>query len=125
MSHPMVSPKLYFLVFATLMILTGVTVGAAYLDLGPLNTVVALTIAGCKTLLVILYFMHVRYSSRLTWVFAGVGFLWLAILIAFTMSDMRTRSWQPAPRGWTATSFSSPPGQEGTPNREVSEGRSP
>ncbi len=44
MSHPMVSPKLYFLVFATLMILTGVTVGAAYLDLGPLNTVVALTI---------------------------------------------------------------------------------
>jgi cytochrome c oxidase subunit IV len=106
MSHPAVSPKLYFLVFVTLIALTSVTVGVAYLDLGPLNTVVALTIAGCKTLLVILYFMHARYSSRLTWVFAGVGFLWLAILIAFTMSDMRTRSWQPAPSGWTTTSTS-------------------
>ncbi len=103
MAPPTVSPKLYFLVFATLMILTGVTVGVASIDLGPLNTIVALTIAGCKTLLVILYFMHVRYSSRLTWVFAGVGFLWLAILIAFTLSDMRTRNWQPAPGGWTVT----------------------
>jgi cytochrome c oxidase subunit 4 len=102
MSHPTVSPKLYFLVFTVLIVLTFVTIGVASLDLGPLNTVVALTIAGCKTFLVILYFMHVRYSSRLTWVFAGVGFLWLAILISFTLSDVRTRNLLPAPVGWTS-----------------------
>ena len=100
MTHAHPSPKLYFLVFATLIVLTGVTVWVAYLDLGPLNTVVALTIAVCKTLLVILYFMHVRYSSRLTWVFASAGFFWLAILLAFTMSDLRTRGWLAPPHGW-------------------------
>jgi cytochrome c oxidase subunit 4 len=114
MAHAIVSTKLYFLVFATLIMLTAVTVRVASIDLGPLNTVVALTIAGTKTLLVMLYFMHLRYSSRLTWVFAGTGFLWLAILIGFTMSDIRTRSWQPAPSGWT-TAVQSRGGEERFP----------
>jgi len=103
MTHAHPSPKLYFLVFATLIVLTGVTVWVAYLDLGPLNTIAALTIACSKTLLVILYFMHVRYNSRLTWAFASVGFFWLAILIAFTMSDVRTRNWLATTSGWVST----------------------
>ena len=109
MTHAQPSPKLYFLVFAVLIVLTAVTVWVAYIDLGPLNTVVALTIAVCKTLLVILYFMHVRYSSRLTWVFASVGFFWLAILIAFTLSDVRTRPWLATPSGWVSAPLSSSP----------------
>ena len=100
MSSHIVAPKTYFLVFATLMALTSVTVGVAYLNLGPLNVVIALTIAFCKMLLVALFFMHVRYSSRLTQLVAGAGFLWLMILIGLTLSDFLTRSWLPGPRGW-------------------------
>lgn len=60
---------------------------------GGLNAVIALAIAVLKALLVILYFMHARYSSRLTWVFAGAGFFWLMILIGGTMDDFLTRNW--------------------------------
>ena len=95
MSEHIVSKKLYFGIFAALMVLTVLTVVVANIDLGGniLNTVVALTIAVCKALLVVLYFMHVRYSSRLTWVFVGAGFFWLAIMVALTFSDYATRSW--------------------------------
>jgi len=87
--------KIYYLVFAGLLLLTLVTVEVAFFDMGLLNFPVALAISTFKSLIVILYFMHLRYSSRLTWVVAGAGFFWLFILIALTMSDYLTRAWPP------------------------------
>ena len=80
------------------MILTGLTVWVATFDLGRMNAVVALTIAVVKGLLVVLYFMHVRYSSRLTMVFVAAGFIWLIIMVGLTLSDYLTRPWSPATR---------------------------
>lgn len=92
-SQHVVSIKLYAAIFAALIVLTLTTTAVAFIDLGgDLNAVTALFIAVCKAVLVILYFMHVRYSSRLTWVFVGAGFFWLSILIALTMSDLLTRT---------------------------------
>jgi cytochrome c oxidase subunit 4 len=95
MSTHIVPMKTYFKVFGALMAGTLVTVIVAYQDLGhgPLNTVVALTIAAIKALLVVLWFMHLRWSSRLTWLFAIAGILWLALLIGLTMADFDTRGW--------------------------------
>ena len=98
MSQHVVSTRVYFSVFTILLALTGATVAASSVDLGRLNAVVALTIAGCKAVLVILYFMHIRYSPRLTWVVLSGGFLWLTILIVFTLSDELTRSQLPGLR---------------------------
>jgi cytochrome c oxidase subunit 4 len=84
--------RVYLTVFAVLMALTATTTAIAFLDLGPLNAVLMLAIAGVKATLVVLYFMHVRWSSRLTWIVASGGFLWLAILIAITASDMVLRT---------------------------------
>ena len=78
------------------MILTALTVWVANYDLKQWNAVVALTIAVIKGLLVVLYFMHVRYSSRLTMVFVAAGFIWLIIMVALTLSDYLTRPWIPA-----------------------------
>jgi cytochrome c oxidase subunit 4 len=100
MSDHIVSVKTYFLVFAALMVLTALTVWVAFMDLGFLNTLVALGIAIVKATLVVLIFMHVRYGSRLTWVFAISGFFWLLILLVFVMSDYLSRSWQYVPQGW-------------------------
>jgi cytochrome c oxidase subunit 4 len=93
MAEHLVSKRIYFLIFGALMVLTAATVWVATFDLGPLNAIVALSIAVLKATLVVLYFMHVRYSSKLTWVFVGAGFFWLAILVAFTISDFATRDW--------------------------------
>ena len=91
-SEPHVFIRTYALVFLALLVLTGLTTAIAFLDLGgSINTTVALAIAVGKALLVILYFMHVRYSDRLTWVFASAGFFWLLILIGGTMDDVLTR----------------------------------
>jgi len=96
MSEHVVSRKIYFAIFGALMVLTAVTVWVANFDLpGPLNAILALSIAVFKATLVVLYFMHVRYSSKLTWVFVGAGLIWLIILIAFTLSDYLTRGWVP------------------------------
>lgn len=93
-SQHVVSIKLYATIFAALLVLTLSTAGAAFVDLGgDLNAIVALTIAIVKASLVMLFFMHVRYSSRLTWVFAGAGFFWLLILLTLTMTDPLTRTW--------------------------------
>lgn len=92
MSGHIVSLRVYYRVGAALFILFLLTVSAAYLDLGPFNVVVALTIAVIKATLVVLYFMHVRYSTRLTWVFVSAGFFWLLILFILTMSDYVTRT---------------------------------
>lgn len=100
-SEPHVLPlRTYFGVFATLLVLTGVTTGVAYVDLGALNTTVALLIAGVKATCVILIFMHVKFSGRLIWLFAGAGFAWLVILIAMTLSDYRTRQMLDGWGGW-------------------------
>lgn len=108
MTH-IVPVKVYVTVFAALIVLTATTTGVAFINLGgDLNAIAALTIAICKALLVILYFMHVRYSSRLTWVFVGAGVFWLMILIALTLSDVLTRSWLPVPGGWTTAALFSP-----------------
>lgn len=85
--------RTYLLVFVALLVLLGLTVGVAYLDLGVWSIVLAMTIATVKALLVILYFMHARSSSRLIWLFAGVGFAWLGIMIVLTMSDYLSRGW--------------------------------
>jgi cytochrome c oxidase subunit 4 len=91
MSAHVVPLKTYFTIFGALMAGTALTVIIAFQDLGPMNTVVALTIAGIKALLVVLWFMHVKYSSRLTWIFAVAGFLWLILMIGLTMADFDTR----------------------------------
>ncbi|MGI8785695.1 MAG: cytochrome C oxidase subunit IV family protein [Acidobacteriota bacterium] len=93
MSEHIVARKTYLSIFGALMVLTALTVCIAFINLGRLNTFVALTIAACKALLVILYFMHVRYSSKLTRVIALSGFFWLAIMITFVLSDYFTRNW--------------------------------
>lgn len=92
-----VSLTTYYKVFAALMILALATTGIAFLDLGAFNTVVAMAIATVKTILVVLFFMHVRYQGRLTAVFAVAGFCWLLILLLLTASDYFTRGWLPAP----------------------------
>jgi cytochrome c oxidase subunit 4 len=89
-----VTPKsLYYFVFLALMVGTALTVVVAMFDLGPLNNVVMLTIACAKALLVVLFFMHVRWSTRLTWVVAASGFFWLLILFGLTMGDYASRGW--------------------------------
>ena len=93
-AEPHISLRVYAAVFAALIALTLLTTAVAFIDLGGnLNTIAAVAIAVCKALLVILYFMHVRYSDRLTWVFVGAGFFWLMILFTLTMSDALTRNW--------------------------------
>jgi cytochrome c oxidase subunit 4 len=91
MSEHIVEPKLYYKIFATLMILTVLTVIVAFFDFGPLNNVVAMTIAVTKAVLVILFFMHVRYGTKLIWVVVVAGFFWLGILFVLTSADYLSR----------------------------------
>src|SRR5258707_15692024 len=96
MSEHIVYPRVYVTVFLVLLVGTGLTVLAAFQDFpGPLNAVVALTIAVIKATLVVLYFMHVRYSSRLIWLVIAAALFWLAIMFALTISDYSTRAWLP------------------------------
>ncbi len=91
MSEHIVSKTIYFLIFGALMVLTVVTYLVALVDLGALNVVVALAVAVTKAVLVVLFFMHVRYSNRLTKIVVISGFFWLALLITLTLSDYFTR----------------------------------
>jgi cytochrome c oxidase subunit 4 len=93
MADPAPTVRTYGAVYAALLVLLGVTTGLAFVDLGSLGTAVAIGIAVLKAGLVLLVFMHLRGSSRLTWIFAGVGFYWLAILVTLTLSDLLTRPW--------------------------------
>lgn len=91
-----VSPKgVYYAIFATLMVLTGVTVAVAYIDLGMFNPAVALGIAIFKATLVILFFMHVKYSSRLTKLVVMTSLFFLALLLGETFMDYATRGLGP------------------------------
>jgi len=85
------SIKTYTAVWLLLLALTGITTAVAYVDLGAFSVVVALTIAVIKMLLVALFFMHVRHSSRLTRLVVLGGLMWLAILLTFTLADVWTR----------------------------------
>jgi cytochrome c oxidase subunit 4 len=92
--HVHVTPlPVYLAVFATLMVLTAVTVAVAYVDLGAFNKVVALGIASFKATIVVQYFMHVKHASRLTKLMVVSGFFFLVILIGLTMTDYGSRMW--------------------------------
>ena len=94
MSEHIVSVRVYFAIFLALLVGTALTVVAAFVDFPwRFNTIVALTIATVKATLVVLYFMHVRYSTRLVWVIVASALFWMGILFAFTFSDYFTRPW--------------------------------
>jgi cytochrome c oxidase subunit 4 len=93
MADHIVPKRTYYAIFAILMFCTLATVLIAFVDLGPFNTVAALTIAVFKAVLVILFFMHVKYSTRLTWAVVVGSVFWLGILLTLTMSDYLTRAW--------------------------------
>jgi len=91
------SIRTYILVFAALIVLTVLTTAVAFVDLGPFSVVAALTIAVGKMLLVALFFMHLRHSTKLTRLVVTGGLLWLAILLVLTLSDIFTRGWVGVP----------------------------
>ena len=94
MSEHIVQPRIYITIFLALMVGTALTVMAAFYDFpGPLNAVVAMTIACVKAMLVVLFFMHVRYSGRLIWLVIIAALLWLGIMFSITLSDYWTRMW--------------------------------
>ena len=94
MSEHIVPVRIYVTIFLVLMAGTALTVVAAFYDFPwQLNTVVALTIATIKATFVVLYFMHVRYSSRLIWVIVASALFWMGIMFALTFSDYKTRPW--------------------------------
>ena len=91
--HTLQKRTSYYAIYAILMVCTYLTWQIAYFDLGSFNTVAALGIAAFKAVLVILFFMHVRESPRLTSAVVVSGLFWLLILLALTMSDYLTRGW--------------------------------
>jgi cytochrome c oxidase subunit 4 len=93
MSEHIVPRSTYYVIFALLIVFTAITVWIAFVDLGRLNAVAALTIASVKATLVVLFFMHVKYSTRLTWAVVAGSVFWLGILLALLMSDYITRRW--------------------------------
>ena len=100
MSEHIVPVRVYFAIFLALLVGTALTVAAAFYDFPwRFNTVVALTIATIKATLVVLYFMHVRYSARLIWVIVAAALFWMGIMFALTFGDYNTRAWD---RGRTA-----------------------
>ena len=94
MASHILPKRVYYTIFAILLFCTYLTVQIAFLDLGALNAVAALVIAVFKAALVVLFFMHVKYSSRLTWAVVIGSVFWLGILLALTMSDYLTRGWR-------------------------------
>ena len=92
MSEHIVSPRIYLVIFASLMLGTGITVWAAFQDFGKFNIVIALVIATIKATLVVLFFMPARYSPRRTQMVIVCSVFWLAIMLALTLTDYDTRS---------------------------------
>ena len=101
--HHIVSPRIYMTIVSALLVATGLTVWASYIDLGEWhitqgltlfwNPVVALAIAATKMILVVLFFMHVKYSTKLTKLTVGAGVFTFLVLIGMTLSDYWTRAW--------------------------------
>src|SRR5712691_8562011 len=94
MSDHIVPTRVYYLIFGILMLCTYLTVQIAFFDLGALNIIAALGIAALKATLVVLFFMHVQYSPRLTWAVVVGSVFWLGILRELTMSDYLTSAWR-------------------------------
>jgi cytochrome c oxidase subunit 4 len=95
--HHIVPKKIYFVVFLALIVLTWVTTGVSTLDLGRFNIYVALSIAIFKASLVLLFFMHVKYGTRLTKMIVLCGIYWLILLLFIVMVDIWTRNWMGVP----------------------------
>jgi cytochrome c oxidase subunit 4 len=93
MTEHIVPRRIYYTIFLILAFCTYLTWQVAVFDLGPLNTIVAIAIAVFKATLVVLFFMHVRYSTRLTWAVVLGSLFWFGILITLTLSDYLTRPW--------------------------------
>ncbi|HEX4286218.1 MAG TPA: cytochrome C oxidase subunit IV family protein [Terracidiphilus sp.] len=91
--HHIVSPKIYLTILFVLLICTAATVGAAFIDMGVLNPIIALAIACTKAVLVVLFFMHVKYSPKLTKLTVGAGVFTFLVLIGMTLADYFTRAW--------------------------------
>ena len=107
-THHVLPVRTYLQIFAILLVLMFATIAASQINLGELNIYVALVIAIVKALFVVLFFMHVKYSSRLTWCFAGAAFFWLTLMLAITASDYATRDWILATSGWEQTASNEP-----------------
>ncbi len=88
------SARTYFSNAVALLACLGLTIAAAYVNLGPFNTIVAMSISLAKGMLILLFFMHLCYSKALMWIFAGAGFFWLGIMLVLAMSDYLTRGWR-------------------------------
>ncbi|HEX4320074.1 MAG TPA: cytochrome C oxidase subunit IV family protein [Acidobacteriaceae bacterium] len=91
--HHIVSPMVYLMIFGALLVCTALTIGASYLEMGPWNPVVAIGIACLKATLVVLFFMHVKYSSKLMKLTVGAGLFTFLILVGMSLSDYFTRAW--------------------------------
>lgn len=99
MSH-VVPVRIYMKVWTALLALLALTVGLAYVHLGWFHVVAAVTISFAKAVLIVLFFMHVKYKPRLVWVFVFAGLFWLAILATLSIGDYATRGWLPHPTVW-------------------------
>lgn len=91
--HHIVSPITYLIIFFALLVGTAITIGASYLEMGPWNPVVAILIACVKATLVVLFFMHVKYSSKLMKLTVGAGVFTFLILVGMSLADYFTRAW--------------------------------
>ena len=98
--HPITPVRTYVIIWAILTIMTFTTYFVAQVNLGVFNAVVALCIAFFKMSLVVLFFMEVRHERTLTKIFVAGGFFWLAILLALTLGDYFSRTWQPLGHMW-------------------------
>jgi cytochrome c oxidase subunit 4 len=91
--HHIVSPMTYFIIFVALLVGTAITIAASYWDVGPWNPVIALAIACTKATLVVLFFMHIKYSSKLMKLTVGAGVFTFLILVGMSLADYFTRAW--------------------------------
>jgi cytochrome c oxidase subunit IV len=91
--HHIVSPVVYMIVFGCLLVFTGLTVGASYIEMGVFNPIAAIAIACIKMILVVLFFMHVKYTTKLTKLTVAGGFFMFLVLISMTLSDYISRAW--------------------------------
>jgi cytochrome c oxidase subunit 4 len=91
--HHIVSPRVYVVVFLILLVFTGLTVGASYVEMGVFNPIAAIGIACIKMVLVILFFMHVKYTTKLTMLTVASGFFMFGVLISMTLADYISRAW--------------------------------
>ena len=92
-AHHIVSPKVHVIILILLLLGTAVTVGASFVDLGVWNPIIALAIATTKATLVVLFFMHVKYSTKLTKLTVGAGIFMFLALISMTLADYISRAW--------------------------------